>query len=88
MRSYDEVVQDPQVKQNAHFVKVKNEKGTPITLVTHPTRFNGTTPSVRSVPQQLGAQTAAILQGIGYSSAEINELELRGIVKCGQTITK
>jgi crotonobetainyl-CoA:carnitine CoA-transferase CaiB-like acyl-CoA transferase len=84
VRSYDEVVEDPQVKHNGHFVSVKNEKGMPITLVTHPIRFNGAAPPIRSAPQQLGAQTALILQEIGYSSTEINELESRGIVKVHQ----
>jgi crotonobetainyl-CoA:carnitine CoA-transferase CaiB-like acyl-CoA transferase len=81
VRNYDEVVEDPQVKHNGHFAKVKNEKGMPITLVTHPIRFNGAAPSIRLAPQQLGAQTALILQEIGYSSSEIDELESRGIVK-------
>jgi crotonobetainyl-CoA:carnitine CoA-transferase CaiB-like acyl-CoA transferase len=82
--SYDEVVEDPQVKHNGHFVRVLNEKGTPFKVVTHPVRYNGAAPEVRLIPQQLGAQTAAILHEIGYSMDEIKDLESRAIVKCKQ----
>jgi crotonobetainyl-CoA:carnitine CoA-transferase CaiB-like acyl-CoA transferase len=81
VNSYDEVVEDEQVKHNGHFERVSNGSGTSFTIVTHPIRYNGTTPPVRLVPQRLGAQTTEILQELGYSTAEITKLESLRIVK-------
>ena len=81
VHSYDEVVEDVQVKHNGHFLTVSNARGTPFTIVTHPIRYNGMTPSVHFVPQHLGAQTTQILQELGYSAAEITKLESLAIVK-------
>jgi crotonobetainyl-CoA:carnitine CoA-transferase CaiB-like acyl-CoA transferase len=81
VRNYDEVVEDAQVKHNGHFFQLQNQKGTPVNLVSHPVRFNGAAPPVHLIPQQLGAQTRSIMEELGYSVAEINQLESLGIVR-------
>lgn len=82
VHGYDEVEEDPQVKHNGHFVTVRDEKGIPFTVVTHPIRYDGVVPPVRLIPQKLGAQTVAILEEIGYTTAEIKALESMAIVRC------
>ena len=54
--------------------------GTPITLLTHPIRYEGKSPEVRLPPQMLGAQTADILGELGFSSTEIDTFEKNGVV--------
>ncbi len=48
--------------------------GAPVTLVTHPVRYDGEVPEVRLPPQPLGAQSAEILGELGYSAKEIERL--------------
>jgi len=75
VNDYDAVVADPQVRHNGSFVTVDGETGAPITLVTHPVRYDGEAAAVRLPPQPLGAQTEEILVELGYSKADIERLE-------------
>ena len=65
---------DPQVAHNRNFVTVPGATGAPVTLVTHPVRYDGEAPAVRLPPQPLGAQSAEILDELGYSAADIERL--------------
>ena len=82
VKDYAAVIDDPQVRHNSCFVTIPGATGTPITLVTHPIRYDGEAPHVHLPPQPLGAQTAQVLEEIGYSEAEIADLEREGIVYC------
>jgi crotonobetainyl-CoA:carnitine CoA-transferase CaiB-like acyl-CoA transferase len=80
VNDYASVVQDPQVVHNRSFVTVPGATGTPITLVSHPVKYDGKSPQVRLAPQPVGAQTGEILAKLGYSAAEIAKLEENGVV--------
>jgi crotonobetainyl-CoA:carnitine CoA-transferase CaiB-like acyl-CoA transferase len=58
VNDYAAVVEDPQVRHNKCFVTMLGATGAPITLVTHPIRYNSQAPQVHLPPQPLGAQTA------------------------------
>ncbi len=80
VNDYAEVVADPQVRHNRNFVTVPGATGTPVTLVSHPVRYEGRVPEVRLPPQRLGAQSAEILGELGYSAEEIERLAAAGTV--------
>lgn len=74
VNDYDAVVNDPQVQHNQTFISTKSAKGTPMTLVNHPIRYDGEVAEVRIPPQPLGAQSAEILAEMGWDQASINQL--------------
>ena len=80
VNDYVGVAEDPQVRHNGDLVQHRGWNGEDITLVSHPVRYDGAAPAVRLPPQPLGAQTAEILEAIGYSEAAIDDLVGRGIV--------
>jgi len=54
--------------------------------VKFPALFDGAPVEVRKSPPPLGKDTAAVLGELGYSEAEISELERRGVVSVGNQI--
>ena len=80
VNDYASVVRDPQVVHNHSFVTLPGATGSPITLVSHPVKYDGKSPQVRLVPQPVGAQSGEILAELGYSATEIATLEEKGVV--------
>lgn len=80
VNDYADVVADPQVVHNRNFQVVAGATGTPITLVSHPVRYDGKLPEVRLPPQKLGAQTEEILKELGYNAAQLRDLQDTGAI--------
>ena len=80
INDYADVVADPQVAHNKSFQTVGGATGSPITLVSHPVRYDGEVPKVRLPPQKLGAQSAEILKELGYGARELKLLYAKGAV--------
>jgi crotonobetainyl-CoA:carnitine CoA-transferase CaiB-like acyl-CoA transferase len=80
VNDYSDVVADPQVGHNKSFQTVKGATGSPITLVSHPVRYDGQVPEVRLPPQKLGAQSEEILKELGYDAAQVQDLYAKGAV--------
>jgi crotonobetainyl-CoA:carnitine CoA-transferase CaiB-like acyl-CoA transferase len=80
INDYCDVVADPQVTHNKSFQTVKGATGSPVTLVSHPVRYDGEVPEIRLPPQKLGAQSEEILQELGYDAAQVQALCAKGAV--------
>jgi crotonobetainyl-CoA:carnitine CoA-transferase CaiB-like acyl-CoA transferase len=80
INDYPDVAADPQVAHNKSFQVVTGATGAPITVVSHPIRYDGEVPEVRLPPQKLGAQTEEILNELGYSSQQLKDLYDKGAV--------
>jgi crotonobetainyl-CoA:carnitine CoA-transferase CaiB-like acyl-CoA transferase len=74
-------VADPQVIYNENFQVVEGATGAPVTLVSHPIRYDGEVPEIRLPPQKLGAQSDDILKELGYDAEQRQELYAKGIVR-------
>ncbi len=85
VNDYAEVVHDPQVQHNQSFVTVEGATGTPVSLVSHPVRYDGELPEMRLAPQPLGAQTSEILAQLGYDDAQIAALAASNAVRVHQS---
>jgi crotonobetainyl-CoA:carnitine CoA-transferase CaiB-like acyl-CoA transferase len=73
-------VADPQVAHNKTFRTVEGATGSPITLVSHPVRYDGDVPEIRFPPQKLGAQSDEILRELGYDADQVQTLRTSGAV--------
>jgi crotonobetainyl-CoA:carnitine CoA-transferase CaiB-like acyl-CoA transferase len=80
VNDYADVLRDPQVTHNESFRTVGGATGSPITVVSHPVRYDGEVPDVRLPPQKLGAQTDEILEELGYGAEEVKSLYAKGAV--------
>ena len=82
VNDYADVLEDPQVRHNKSLVTLPGAEGSPITLVSHPIRYDGEVPPVKLPPQQIGAQSFDILTELGYSPEHIEEMEADGVIRC------
>lgn len=74
VQDYCDLQADPQLKHLGVFQTADGARGTPITMVMHPARYDGQSPDIRLVPQPLGAQTRDVLKEAGYSATDIEAM--------------
>ena len=80
VRSFDELVDDPQVAHNDLLTTVPHPNGGDLRVVGIPMRFSATPATVRSGPPAVGQHTDEVLAGAGYSDREIRTLRDDGVV--------
>ncbi len=76
-----EVASDPQAIVNGYVVPYKHPSMGNIKIPGYPVHFSESSAGTRSSAPSIGEHTDEILQGIGYSSEEIEDLKKEGIVK-------
>ena len=81
VNDYEALLKDPQIEHNGSFIDIDSTSGSPLRLLAHPAKYDGVRPKIHSPPQPLGAQSAAILSEIGYSSEEVRDLSERQIIR-------
>lgn len=74
VQDYADLQGDPQLKHLDVFRTVDGARGTPVTMVMHPARYDGRSPEIRLVPQPLGAQTREVLTEAGYGQVDIEAM--------------
>ena len=80
VRSFDELVEDPQVAHNDLLTTVPHPNGGDLRVVGVPMRFSATPATIRSGPPAVGQHTDEVLTGAGYSDQEIRTLRDDGVV--------
>lgn len=77
-----DMLADPQVHAREMVVEVDHPKAGRVSAIGHPVKFSDTPgASVRAAPV-LGQHTRAVLAELGYTDAQIEELEHAGAVHC------
>ena len=76
---YTDLAQDPQVKHCRIFETVDIKGGT-ATLVNHPIRYDGQVPAVRHLALEIGHDTRAVLDELGYAPEAIERLAADGSI--------
>lgn len=74
VQGYDEVLVDPQVLHNDSFDSYEHERAGTIRLLKHPVMYGGHRPGVRTPPPELGADTRAVLDELGYDTDRVEAL--------------
>src|SRR5690606_26162257 len=80
VHDYQHLQSDPQLSHMNVFQTEPDASDEPITLVSHPARYDGQAPALRRMPQPLGAQSREILAEAGYSKLEIDDLIANGAI--------
>lgn len=86
INSYEDVVQNEQVKWNKSIMSFEHPKAGEVQLLTHPIRYDGEVPPIKRIPPELGEHTEEILKGLGYTDEQIQELEDSGAIKTNQKV--
>jgi len=75
--SLEEVTTDKHLKSRGVFPEVDID-GRKSKQVAYPARFSETPPQIRRLPPALGEHTGEILEWLGYTPAEIENLRKKG----------
>ena len=79
VQDYDDLRKDPQANHIGAFSTYSFD-GQTATLVSHPLRYDGQCPTIRSIPNKPGCDSRKILSEMGISDDEIEELISEGVV--------
>ena len=77
-RTVAEAMEDPQLAHRQALATVHDHGGT-FRMLNPPFRMTGSETGTRPFVNRLGADSAAILAGLGYSGAEIADLVAAGV---------
>ncbi len=79
VQTYDDVRADPQAAHLGAFTEI-DVHGTPVTLLTHPLKYDGETPPLRTMPLAAGSDSREILAELGVPDADVDALVARGVI--------
>jgi crotonobetainyl-CoA:carnitine CoA-transferase CaiB-like acyl-CoA transferase len=75
-----EVFEDPQIRHQEMRLTIDHPRYGPLDVLGFPIKFAGDPCRVHRIPPDLGADTDALLQELGYDPAAIADLRTRGVV--------
>jgi crotonobetainyl-CoA:carnitine CoA-transferase CaiB-like acyl-CoA transferase len=81
VRFVQELFDDPQVLANGFVAELEHPLAGRLRMVGPTLKMSETPAEVRASSPPLGADTDAILAGLGYSTAEVDELRARGVTR-------
>ena len=79
VRTYEEVMADPQLAHNGVFLPIEHEVAGKTKVVSAPFRIRHIPVTVERTPPTLGRDTTEVLREIGYADDEIKALEGKGV---------
>jgi crotonobetainyl-CoA:carnitine CoA-transferase CaiB-like acyl-CoA transferase len=74
VNDYGEVVAHPQVKANGSVLSFEHERAGTVSVLGHPLEYDGQSPEIRRLPPYLGQHTDELLEQLGYTTEQVNEL--------------
>jgi crotonobetainyl-CoA:carnitine CoA-transferase CaiB-like acyl-CoA transferase len=80
VRTLDDVLQAPLLRERDMVVDFEGEAGDTIPLLGTPIKLSDTPGSIRTASPAFGGNTNAILSEFGYSTEEIKVFEEKGVV--------
>lgn len=81
VKTYDEVLQDPQVIHNHAVITLRHPKYGEVRTVADPIQMTATPVTYVSSAPELGEHNYEILIELGYASADIDRLEKSGVIQ-------
>ncbi|NVO28978.1 CoA transferase [Donghicola sp. C2-DW-16] len=80
VRDYDGLLDNPQVEHLQAFTDTIGSQGSTFKMLSHPVRYDGEVPPIRTMPPALGEQSREVLAEAGFDAAEIDRLIDAGVV--------
>ncbi len=81
---FDEVLEGPYAKERGMVLELDHPLEGKVRQLESPFRLSDTPPTFRHFAPVLGEHTVEVLRSVGYSDAEIGELEKAGVVRASQ----
>lgn len=81
VNEYEDVEKDPQVIWNKMILTMEHPEAGQVRTLSHPVRYDGVAPAIRMNPPRLGEHSEAILESIGYTAEEIEQMVEHGILR-------
>jgi crotonobetainyl-CoA:carnitine CoA-transferase CaiB-like acyl-CoA transferase len=80
VNGYDQVFAEPAIQYLDPILEFEHPEAGHVRLLKHPVRYGAGEPAMRRLPPGIGEHTVQVLQGAGYSAAEIEHLRKTGAV--------
>src|SRR5581483_11658684 len=80
----DEVLESPYAQERGMVLELDHPLEGKVRQLASPFRLSDTPPTFRRFAPLLGEHTVEVLQGLGYSDADIDGLEQRGVVRANR----
>jgi len=80
VQTYDDILHDPQARENGYIVSVDDPNRGPVTIVGCPIQLSETPATVKAVAPELGQHTEEVLSQAGYTWEQIRDLSAKAIV--------
>jgi crotonobetainyl-CoA:carnitine CoA-transferase CaiB-like acyl-CoA transferase len=75
-----EMMDDPHVRQREMVLELTDRRGQARRTLGNPIKLSATPPTMRSAPADFGADTDAVLGGLGLGAADLDALRSRGVI--------